>query len=131
VKIRQADETPVTVSEEARRTGDIRGRWSWVEPSVWTDRMLTALEQGVKGGKWYSLMDIPIISACPMPSLPNMGCSRYPQPMLRPVNPLGGEPPTGEPYAGDPHVRFGGGSGRVAGCSYPYTFDQYVTIIGL
>jgi RNA-directed DNA polymerase len=32
-------------------------RWSWVEPSVWTPRMLAALEQGVKGGKWYSLMD--------------------------------------------------------------------------
>jgi len=29
-----------------------------------------------------------------------------------PVNPLGGEPPTGEPDAGDPHVRFGGGRGR-------------------
>jgi RNA-directed DNA polymerase len=24
---------------------------------VWTDRMLEALEKGVKGGKWYSLMD--------------------------------------------------------------------------
>ena len=57
MKHRQTDETPVTVPEEARRTGDIRNRWSWVEPSAWTDRMLTALEQGVKGGKWYSLMD--------------------------------------------------------------------------
>jgi RNA-directed DNA polymerase len=28
-----------------------------VEPSVWTERMLEALENGVKGGKWYSLMD--------------------------------------------------------------------------
>jgi RNA-directed DNA polymerase len=28
-----------------------------VEPTVWTDRMLTALEQGVKGGKWFSLID--------------------------------------------------------------------------
>jgi RNA-directed DNA polymerase len=28
-----------------------------VEPSVWTERMLTALELGVKGGKWYSLID--------------------------------------------------------------------------
>lgn len=27
------------------------------EPSVWTDRMLTTLVQGVKRGKWYSLMD--------------------------------------------------------------------------
>jgi len=28
-----------------------------VEPLVWTERMLTALEQGVKGGKWFSLID--------------------------------------------------------------------------
>ena len=31
--------------------------WSWVEASVWTDRMLSALSNGVKGGVWYSLMD--------------------------------------------------------------------------
>lgn len=31
--------------------------WKWVEASVWTERMLAALENGVKGGKWYSLMD--------------------------------------------------------------------------
>lgn len=31
--------------------------WDWVEPSVWTDKMLAALERGVKGGKWYSLID--------------------------------------------------------------------------
>ena len=29
----------------------------WVEPTVWTERMLAALEQGVKGGKWFSLID--------------------------------------------------------------------------
>jgi RNA-directed DNA polymerase len=29
----------------------------WVAPEVWTERMLTALEQGVKGGRWYTLMD--------------------------------------------------------------------------
>ena len=29
----------------------------WVERSVWTDRMLEALEQGVKGGVWFSLID--------------------------------------------------------------------------
>jgi RNA-directed DNA polymerase len=28
-----------------------------VEATVWTERMLTALEEGVLGGKWYSLMD--------------------------------------------------------------------------
>jgi len=36
---------------------DIRARWAWVEPSVWTERMLAALESGVKGGKWFSLID--------------------------------------------------------------------------
>ncbi|MEJ2111845.1 MAG: hypothetical protein P8Z37_18440, partial [Acidobacteriota bacterium] len=39
------------------QAGEIRDRWDWVEPSVWTERMLTALEKGVKGGKWFSLVD--------------------------------------------------------------------------
>ena len=30
--------------------GGERLRWSWAEPSVWTERMLSALENGVKGG---------------------------------------------------------------------------------
>lgn len=34
-----------------------RSRWSWVEASVWTDRMLAALENGVKGDVWFSLID--------------------------------------------------------------------------
>lgn len=34
-----------------------RDRWAWTEPAVWTERMLQALEEGVKGGKWFSLMD--------------------------------------------------------------------------
>ena len=41
----------------AKPAGDIRARWAWVEAAVWTERMLTALEQGVIGGKWHSLMD--------------------------------------------------------------------------
>jgi len=28
-----------------------------VDPNAWTERMLKALEEGVKGGRWYSLMD--------------------------------------------------------------------------
>ena len=32
-------------------------RWEWVESGVWTERMLAALDNGVKGGKWFSLMD--------------------------------------------------------------------------
>jgi len=41
----------------AMPAGQIRARWAWVEAAVWTERMLTALEEGVLGGKWYSLMD--------------------------------------------------------------------------
>jgi RNA-directed DNA polymerase len=35
----------------------LRGRWKWVEVSIWNDTMLKALENGVKGGKWFSLID--------------------------------------------------------------------------
>jgi RNA-directed DNA polymerase len=45
------------VPETATQAREITSRWEWIEPSVWTARMLTALEEGVKGGKWYSLMD--------------------------------------------------------------------------
>ena len=44
-------------AEKAKQAGEIRARWAWVEPAVWTERMLTALEEGVKGGKWFSLID--------------------------------------------------------------------------
>jgi RNA-directed DNA polymerase len=54
---RGTEEELAAVSEETKQARDIRARWSWVEPDVWTDRMLTALEQGVKGGQWFSLMD--------------------------------------------------------------------------
>ena len=38
--------------------GDIRSqRWEWVEPEVWTERMLAALETGIEGGKWFRLID--------------------------------------------------------------------------
>ena len=45
-----------TVLATTRRGADTRS-WDWVDASVWTDRMLAALENGVKGGQWYSLMD--------------------------------------------------------------------------
>jgi len=53
---RQQGTAPATVAE-AKQAGEVRARWAWVEPCVWTERMLTALEQGVKGGKWFSLID--------------------------------------------------------------------------
>jgi len=48
---------PEAVFERIKRAGELLRRWAWVEPMVWTERMLTALEQGVKGGKWFSLID--------------------------------------------------------------------------
>jgi RNA-directed DNA polymerase len=45
------------VPERARRARETPPPWGWVEPTVWTERMLTALLAGVKGGLWYSLMD--------------------------------------------------------------------------
>lgn len=51
------EKQPAGVPETATQAGEIRDRWDWVEPSVWTERMLTALEKGVKGGKWFSLVD--------------------------------------------------------------------------
>jgi len=55
-KTEQTD-TSACAKSAAKPVGDIALRWKWVERSVWTDRMLAALEQGVKGGKWYSLID--------------------------------------------------------------------------
>jgi RNA-directed DNA polymerase len=48
---------PEAVPERDIRDGEILARWAWVEPTVWTLRMLTALETGVRGGKWFSLID--------------------------------------------------------------------------
>jgi RNA-directed DNA polymerase len=46
------------VSSTAKQGTETRQRdWSWVEASIWTERMLAALENGVKGGTWFSLID--------------------------------------------------------------------------
>ena len=52
----QEEKKPAGVPE-AKQAGETQRRWRWVEPEVWTERMLSALDEGVKGGKWYSLMD--------------------------------------------------------------------------
>jgi RNA-directed DNA polymerase len=40
-----------------KQAGETRDKWSWAERAVWTERMLAALVTGLKGGKWFSLMD--------------------------------------------------------------------------
>src|SRR5713101_4356963 len=52
-----AENPPEAVPERATRAGEGLGRWLWTEPRVWTAPMLAALNRGVKGGKWYSLID--------------------------------------------------------------------------
>ena len=55
---RPEEQRPARVVVTPKQAGEtLRQKWRWVEPSVWTDRMLTALENGVKGGLWFSLRD--------------------------------------------------------------------------
>lgn len=52
------EEPSATVAKEPKQAEEtLRQRWHWVEPAVWTERMLEALERGVKGGKWFALID--------------------------------------------------------------------------
>ncbi len=41
----------------AKQGREVAPQWAWTQASVWTERMLATLERGIKGGKWYSLMD--------------------------------------------------------------------------
>jgi RNA-directed DNA polymerase len=57
VKDRMKEQQPSAVPETAQQEGAIRARWAWVEPAVWTERMLATLETGIEGGKWFRLID--------------------------------------------------------------------------
>ena len=65
VKERRMQDKPTAVPDlfGATQAGKVplkvqrRERWLWAETSVWTDRMLAALEYGVKGDVWFSLID--------------------------------------------------------------------------
>jgi RNA-directed DNA polymerase len=46
-----------SVSAMTKQERETHPKWDWVEPTVWTDKMLAALDKGVKGGKWFSLID--------------------------------------------------------------------------
>src|SRR5215208_5927992 len=82
----------------ANRAGDPHGQWVWEEPSVRAKSMLTGLEAEVERGREGSLLCV--------------GCSPKSQPTNRPSILSEVNPPTGEPDAGDPPVRFGGRGGR-------------------
>jgi RNA-directed DNA polymerase len=48
---------PVTVPFAATPAGEPPSIRGWANPCVWTERMLTTLEQGVRGGRWHTLID--------------------------------------------------------------------------
>lgn len=48
---------PATVPFAATPAGEPPSVRTWANPDVWTDRMLTTLEQGVRGGRWHTLID--------------------------------------------------------------------------
>lgn len=58
MKDRSTDQQPSTVRKpKLEHDGQTCARRGWVEREVWSERMLEALERGVRGGKWHSLYD--------------------------------------------------------------------------
>jgi RNA-directed DNA polymerase len=48
---------PLPGVPQAKQGRDVAPQWAWTEASVWTERMLATLERGIKGDRWYSLID--------------------------------------------------------------------------
>ena len=47
-----------TVPAKATQAPSDQARsWAWIDRAIWTERMLAALDNGVKGNKWFSLID--------------------------------------------------------------------------
>lgn len=56
----EPNQSSIVSANKARQDAQIASaseRWAWVEGAVSTPRMLSALVNGVKGGKWFSLID--------------------------------------------------------------------------
>ena len=57
-RLEMRQDTVSGVPDTATQGTDARDQqWRWAEASIWTERMVSALVNGVKGGKWYSLVD--------------------------------------------------------------------------
>lgn len=54
---RSKEEQPALVSEKTKQVGEAPQFEGKAEPSIWSECMLAALGNGVKGGKWFSLGD--------------------------------------------------------------------------
>src|ERR1700756_4176779 len=51
------DQRPATVPFGATPAGQPASVKEWANRAVWNERMLDALQQGVRGGKWHTLID--------------------------------------------------------------------------
>lgn len=52
-----ASEAAVVTERSKRVASDPASDWGWVDRDIWTERMLAALDNGVQGGKWFSVID--------------------------------------------------------------------------
>ncbi len=67
----------LAVPERAKQEACGRHRdWSWVQATIWTEPMLVALDNGVKGGKWFSLIDKVIRGDTPQRAWADKVCKR-------------------------------------------------------
>lgn len=60
VRTERLESKEAEVPEAAEQLSDAHARWAWAEPSVWTARMLDALDHGIRGDKetkWFCLND--------------------------------------------------------------------------
>ena len=48
----ELEQAPAPAVPARARQGAETRDWSWVEATIWTERMVLALENGVKGGCW-------------------------------------------------------------------------------
>ncbi len=54
----ETEREEVSVPVVARPASSAAARdWAWVDRTIWTERMLAALDNGVRGSKWFSLID--------------------------------------------------------------------------
>jgi hypothetical protein len=103
------DDKPVKVPERANRIGKTQATVLWIEPLEGTRRLLTALESRDKAGTSIRLLPQRGLNAL----FAEQGLSGSERAhALVPSILAEVKPPTGEPGAGNPPARFGGGRGR-------------------
>ena len=54
-KSESTSEVATVSAKTMQATSDLARDWAWIDRSIWTERMLAALDNGVKGNKWFSL----------------------------------------------------------------------------